>query len=741
MKNIFLLFSFLTFIINTQAQDFFDNNNIKTIEINFVQTNWNDLLELYYTAGTGVRLIGSLSLNGIPFDSVGVRYKGNSSYITSNPKKPLNIKLDHIKGKQNINGRNVLKLSNIFGDPSAIREVLSYEIARKYLPSSESNYAKVYVNGTYLGLYVNDESTNKVFAKNHYFNNNGPFFEASYNSASTPVGCTGGAPQILGYLGTNQSCYEQYYSSQSSNPNDWNDLMAALDTFNNFSANIENVIYMDRLLWMLAINNVMVNLDSPINPPNNYLLYKDKTDRFNPIMWDLNQSFGAYTSNGNTTLTKSQLQKLSPWFNATNLNYPILNIPFSNDRYKKMYIAKMKTVFNENFNNDWYSQRITELQNLIKTEVNSDPNKFYTYNQFINNIDSTSQGVIGIKELMSERKNYLNSQVDFLKTPPVVSNIQQSPVRVTPLSQVTISAEITDANYVYLGYRISPKEKFTKIELTSSGNIYSANIPVQYSDLEYYFWAENDDAGIFSPERAEYEFHKIGVTGDLVINELQASNENTQYDEAAEYDDWLELYNNTNQDIDLTGYYLSDSKDSLTKWTIPSQIIKANDYAIFWCDNDIAQGPNHTNFNLTRSGETVYIVNPSKEIINQITYPLQVRNLSYSRIPNGTGAFRIQTPTFKANNGDGTANSIHNTEKAQDIYTLYPNPNSGIIYIQSKDQNLKGKTLRIYDNLGRKLIEQTLQNNSLEIIEANTLQKGLYIVTIDAGQGLKLLIK
>lgn len=739
MKNILLFILISNLVLPVKAQDFFDINTIQTIEIDFDQNNWDDILDTYYASGSEFRLLATVTINGEQFDSVGIRYKGNSSYNTTQNKNPLNIKLDYIKGKQEIDGRNVLKLSNVIRDPSFVREVLSYEIARKYMPASESNYVKVIINGTLLGLYVNDESTNKAFAERHYFKGNDPFFEGDFSPGAAPTGCPGGSPRVFGYLGANQNCYEQYYAIQSSNSNDWNDLINALDTFNNYTNAIENAFYIDRLLWMLALDNVMVNLDSPINPPHNFLLYKDNTDRFNPMLWDLNQSFGSFTGQGSNALNAQQMKELSPWYNATNPNYPIMTIPFASDRYKKMYIAKMKTIFDENFNNNLYSQRITEIQNLISDDVSDDVNKFYSNAEFTQNVNTTVQGIIGIKELMEARKIYLNAQTDFIKIPPNISNISNNPNIVKSNSTVSISAEITNANYVYLGYRFSPKEKFTKILMNASGSTYSASINVAHSDIQYYIWAENIDAGIFSPVRAEYEFHSIGVTGDLVINELQASNENTQFDEAAEYDDWIEIYNNTNENIDLTGYFLSDNKDTLTKWQIPSQNIASDEYIIFWADKDIAQGVNHTNFQLTRNGESLYLVNPNGDIIDQITYPYQERNLSYARYPNGTGPFNIKEPTFKANNGDTITSNIN--VELQNYFEIYPNPAENFIYLKCKNKKFK-KQSKIYliDNLGRKIKTQSISNSTVEKINISNVKKGIYYIKIENYKIEKIII-
>lgn len=732
MKTITLYFSLILASVG-YAQDFFDTDEIQKIEITFTQTNWDDILDTYYNAGSTYRLVGTVTLNDdIQLDSVGIRYKGNSSYDSTRTKNPLNIKLDFIKGKQEIDGRNVLKLSNVFRDPSFVREVVSYEIARKYLPSPASNFAKVYINGTYIGLYVNDESTNLSFLGRHFFKSNYPYFEGDFSVGTAPVGCASGLPVVMGYLGTSQTCYEQYYALQSNNTNDWNELITALDTFNNYTSSMDNAVYVDRLLWMLAFDNVMVNLDAPINAPHNFSLYKDKTDRFNPILWDLNESFGSYNSiggPGGTTLSITELQQLSPWQNATNTNYSILSKPFQDDRFKKMYIAKMKTIFNENINNDLYSQRASELQTIISSSVTSDANKFYSTAEFTQNLNSSVQGRIGLTELMNGRKTYLNSQVDFLKVAPVVSNITNSPTEVHSNTAVTISAEITGSNYVYLGYRFSPKEKFTKVQMTANGNTHSAVVNVQHADIQYYIWAENDDAGIFSPERAEYEFHRIGVSADVVINELQSSNRSTQFDVLGYYSDWIELHNNTDASIDISGYYLTDNKDTLTKWQIPNQSIDANGYVIFWADKKIDE-TNHTNFQLTKNGESLYLVNPAMSIIDQVTYTHMPTDQSYSRIPNGRGPFVITEPTFEIkNSSDTTTIAIEEVNAESNFYSIYPNPSNAYVYIKSMHKESKNLIIEFYDILGKMVINQPFKNN--EKINITNLNTGIYFVEID----------
>ena len=102
-------------------------------------------------------------------DSVGVKYKGNSTYNANNAKNPINIALDYVQANQDYQGFRTIKLSNGQKDPSFVREVLSYEIARKYMKAPQSNYAEVHINGVYHGLYVNTESINSDFQNDYLY--------------------------------------------------------------------------------------------------------------------------------------------------------------------------------------------------------------------------------------------------------------------------------------------------------------------------------------------------------------------------------------------------------------------------------------------------------------------------------------------------------------------------------------------------------------------------------------------
>ena len=149
------------------------------------------------------------------------------------------------------------------------------------------------------------------------------------------------------------------------------------------------------------------------------------------------------------------------------------------------------------------------------------------------------------------------------------------------------------------------------------------------------------------------------MTGDsVVINELMADNDTTIADPQGDYDDWLELYNLTDSPVMLTGMYLSDKEDNLTKWEFPENTeIPANGYLIVWLDEDHddedATEGLHANFKLSKGGEIVMLVDTDangNQVLNSIAFGEQDTDVAFGRLPNGTGEFRVVQATPGAAN-------------------------------------------------------------------------------------------
>lgn len=151
---------------------------------------------------------------------------------------------------------------------------------------------------------------------------------------------------------------------------------------------------------------------------------------------------------------------------------------------------------------------------------------------------------------------------------------------------------------------------------------------------------------IFSCKKT-YENPDIGV----VINEVMPVNSSTAADQDGEYDDWIELYNLSSATVNLSGFYLSDSKKNPTKWKFPEGTnILPKGYLIIWADEDTLETGLHASFKLSSSGEDVVFSTPGNVVIDKLAFPAQSLQLTWSRVPNGTGNFEWKSPTFNRSN-------------------------------------------------------------------------------------------
>jgi len=717
---------------------FFDVDSVREIRLYFYDTSWDYILDSLYVLGNNDRLLADIVIDGNNYDSVGVRYKGFSSVSTDRVKNPFNIKLDYIIDGQDHDGVEKLKLANGYQDPSFLREVLSYEICRKYMPSCEANYANLYINDTLWGLYTNVEAINKDFLIKHFDNKYNSFFKCNPENINIQIG--GLNSDLSNLPGTDTVDYYQYYSMKSDYG--WGALYNLIDTLNNFQDSVYHTLNVDRVLWMHALNYSMINFDSYIGYAQNYYLYKDQANQWNPIIWDQNMSFGGFRLTDASQLYFSgfdiiQAQNMDPLthYNHTsqppfNTLRPLLKNIFSSERNRKMYLAHIRTIIQENFINQDYVNRAQFMQDLIDQSVQNDLNKFYSYSDFINNINNQillpNDICPGITQLMDSRSIYLSNYTGYTGE-PIISNITYAPQNFSAGDDVWITSDVVDASYVMLAYRFGNNMRFKNIEMFDDGNhndslagdgLYGAKITNSSNIIDYYIYADNDTSGVFSPQRAAYEYYNISSNiqpGDLVINELMANNTLTAQDQSGDYEDWIEIYNTTSYPISTKGLFLTDWPSNLLKWELPDHLIPADGYCIIWADEDGDQGEMHANFKLSEGGEQLFLSYSDGTVIDSITYPSQYQDISYARIPNGIGSFIATNPTFNYNND---ITSI--IDDKDSFIKVYPNPFVNEVFINTNTPYY------IQDVFGRVLVTTTSNSK----VNTTTWSPGIYFVNL-----------
>lgn len=141
-------------------------------------------------------------------------------------------------------------------------------------------------------------------------------------------------------------------------------------------------------------------------------------------------------------------------------------------------------------------------------------------------------------------------------------------------------------------------------------------------------------------------------SGPVVINEILASNATGLTDESGAYPDWLELYNTTNNPVDISGFTLTDDVGVDAPWSfVAGTVVPANGYIVVFCDGDELEGDLHTDFKLSATGETVTFADATGAVVDEVAFPAGTADISYGRLPDGGDTWgTIDPPTPNASN-------------------------------------------------------------------------------------------
>ena len=735
----------------------YDSAEIRNVYLQFPQTNFWNILVNNYPSQT--ELQATMTVDGVIYDSVGVRLRGNTSYQSTgqSQKKSFKISLDYADPDRRIMGYRSMKLNNEAGDPSFLREVFYLHQIRKHIPAAKANFVHLYLNNQDWGIYPNIQLLNKDFLKEWFLSNNGANWRAD-RPIPLPPG-SGGGPQwgdgtaALNYLGADTALYQEYYTLKSTEIDDpWTKLVDGCNALNNTpSANLPGVLPqyfdIDRVLWFLASEIAFSDDDSYIMKGKmDYFVYYDKeTGRLTPLEYD-----------GNSVLQNNNIS-WPPFYNANKINYPLLNKLLNVPQWRQRYLDHLRTIIEEELNPATAFTVIDNYKNQIDALYQGDPKKLYTYAQF-------NTGVTDLKNLVNTRRNNLLANAEVAQTGPVIGDVNYYNSAGSPWTEptsqegVSVQAQVSSGNGIFrvnLYYAEGILGGFTPVQMFDDGahqdgaagdGVFGASLPAFDAGtwVRFYVEALSDNgpkSASYKPAGAEHNvfFYKVkqslSPVSGIVINEFMASNSSTVQDEAGQYDDWIELYNTNDFPVNIGGFFMSDNATNPGKWEIPAgTVIPAGGYLIFWADEDLSQGSFHTNFKLSASGgEFISLTDTNKDVVDSVSFGVQTTDLSYSRIPNGTGTFIIKNPTFAANN-----EAFSGLDEQSDIFswTIHPNPAQSSAFVTLAD--LSGlHELSVFNALGVKIFSEMVSGSAS--MDVSTWSAGVYYVRL-GGETRKLIV-
>jgi PKD repeat protein len=722
-------------------------------------------------------LDGNISIDGTIIDNIGIRLKGYSSYWSSTYiKKSIKVDLNGFVDTLNYFGIEKFNLNNGVGDPSFQRDVVCYGLMRKAgVAAPRTAYAKVYLNDIYWGLYLIVEQVDKNFLEDHFASGNGDLYKN--------MGWSN-----LEYISDNFADYsnsiELKTNVDESQGKDYIDFVKAINQTNGdkFYEAIQKNFYVDYYLKVLAIDIMTKNWDSYIQHGRNFYLYHEPVSNlFYWIPWDYNLALdgqfdwwsGSTTSQHadslmytydtiglqasfhfDTTGIKNITQLLWDFGDGTwGDGQQYLPNPVHTYTQPGIYPAKVSLNF-------WDGSLVEVKKSVLLMDttglchtVISMPYAYYPTSNYqaVYDIDSICCDCNwdNVCSKTYERLQSYNPDIDDV-TYPIDYVSYDKPLIMKILADTRFKNRYLDIFKYILDSVFVPEDIFNTIN-----HNYVLIRDAVYADTNY----------LFSIDKFEYDMNILCNKGsyqitnikhliearerglkteyaslnynpqpiepeikmkDVVINELAANNKDNDGNSTS---DWFELYNTTDKIISLRNFAVSDSADDKYKFVLPDNTaIMPDGYFIIWADKKDKKNNIHANFKLSADGEELYLSHLEYGVIDSVIFGPQELNMSYSRVPNGTGPFVIKEPTFNRHNTKVSEVDVPEISDENSNFEVYPNPVSEYITIQATDENQKF-SVKIFNSTGAIVYNKTELRNSVSI-EVQSFPPGMYFVEI-----------
>lgn len=157
---------------------------------------------------------------------------------------------------------------------------------------------------------------------------------------------------------------------------------------------------------------------------------------------------------------------------------------------------------------------------------------------------------------------------------------------------------------------------------------------------------------------------KLETNGAVCINEVRSTVASKNRD-GYFGSDYIELYNSSNQEVNLDGWYLSDDESNLLKNRISGVVIAANSYAVFYSNSEMEEEDYRINFKVSSLGEKIFLSNSEGELVDSILVPELRYGEVYARDTDGGNQWNIKEESLATSNETAkhiTARILNNPE-------------------------------------------------------------------------------
>lgn len=715
-----------------QSENVFDTYSISTINITLSDADYTKLMTNYDDNAylTGTMNYKSSLIEDTIVSNVGIRLRGKAA-MTDSKKKSFKISFEEFgNDDRDFYGLDKINLNCDFQDPNLLRTKICTELFRSVaIPAARIGYSKLYINNEYRGLFVNYENIDKDFLDSRFKEKDGNLYKCNNNS-TMQYRSAEDYQNVTGWH-EGELAYEKVTNDEM---NDYSDLARFIKVLNNtpdssFEKEIEKVFDVDEFLLMLATNVLAGAWDDYWCLSKNFYFYHSLySDKFIHIPHDFDGSLGTDWFLGNVAYK-------NVYYWSPNSGRPMVEKLLARDKYRKKYTYYLQILCTWPFSIEALEPEIDRSANLIKNTLINDPYWPVDFGWIASDFDTSLDQAIprgnvdfGLKEYIKLRRESALSQleefapfIDFVANTIPVANtdivVSAFVLGQRPVTSVKLIYKIDDATFER---QMQDNGSFDALR---NDFIYAASIPFidKYSHIEYYISATDTNGNIARYPQEDWILCNTDYTAPkLYINEFLADNATALSDEYGEYDDWIELYNGEETELDLSGKYISDDITNPKKFRFNNLTISSKSHLILWADNAPEQGNNHVGFKLSKNGEEIGLYDTDvyqNELIDYIQFGLQDKDISYGRTTDGGSVWDY-------------------TDVAQDTTTInakfatqlkyYPNPVISTLFVSS-NTTIERIVLKGID--GKIIRSQNVQSPTADI-NFSTLIDGIYIVTV-----------
>lgn len=638
-----------------ESQKVLDPYSIATVRISM---DANDYKSLIINTSSNEYLLADMTFESpnIPLqkiEQVGIRLRG--AVARGARKKSFKISFREFgHDDREFYSLRKLNLNCDFQDIHLMRAKTCTDLFRLMgVDAARVGYAKLYINNEYRGLFANSEEIDKAFLKTRFDNNDGNLYK-----------CPGGATMQNGSGG--------YFLQTNEDVHDHSDILEFIQVLNNtpadrFKEEIEKVFNVDEMLMYVACNVLLGAWDDYWVLVKNFYFYHDLiTDQFNYIPHDFDGSLGTDWYHGN--IAYGNVYTWSP-----NSGRPMVENLLKVKEYRDRYTHYLMLLCMWPFSLEAMEPEINRTANMIRETLTTDPYWGWNPSDFDKAFNQAiSQGNVkyGMKEYIRLRRNSALQQLE--KIGPYIKKLSRMPLLPTEFDPVTLTFLVIDReNISRVNLIIQTNGSSQNIEMFDNGAngdaeandcVYSANIPAIADAEKVYYAVEAINAqGLKSRYPAENEWDTFSINyqpPNILFNEVLAQNEAATKDNFGEYNDWFELFNPTDERIDLTGMYVSDNLSNPRKWRLGNLCIPPQGFLLLWADDDAQQGSNHVAFKLSAEGEELGLFDTDEHLnipIDLLFFDQQAADVSYGRTEDGADEWIFyETPTPGRGNRDTT---------------------------------------------------------------------------------------